>query len=113
MSCRLSRLAVVFVLFLSASIVQAEPRRDADGVALPDGALVRLGSTRFRHGAAVTSLAYTHDGKFLATGCNDHVIRLWDPSTGQEVRRFVGHDGEVRCIAFSVLDERRLESLHH
>ena len=45
MSTRVSRLVVVLVLVLSPTIVQAEPRRDADGVTLPDGALKDIAST--------------------------------------------------------------------
>ena len=53
------------------------------------------------HQDAVTCLAYTPDGKTLASGSRDRTIRLWDPATSRELRRLEGHDGEVLAVAFS------------
>jgi RNA polymerase sigma factor (sigma-70 family) len=39
----------------------------------------------------VGCVAYAPDGKLVAAGCGDCVVRLLDPATGKEVRRFVGH----------------------
>src|SRR5262249_12815687 len=36
-------------------------------------------------------------------------LRLWDAATGRELRSFVGHRGDVRCVAFSP-DGKRLLS---
>src|SRR5262249_1608275 len=41
------------------------------------------------------------DGKLLLTGGEDSTVRLWDLETGKEVRRFEGHEGKVRAVAFS------------
>src|SRR5262249_49789744 len=35
------------------------------------------------------------------TGGEDKTMRLWDLETGAEVRRFEGHAGKVRAVAFS------------
>ena len=43
----------------------------------------------------------TRDGKLLLTGGEDSTMRLWDLETGKEVRRFAGHEGRVRAVAFS------------
>jgi WD40 repeat protein len=74
----------------------AGPRNDATGKArtdlygdkLPPGALARLGTLRWRHGAAVSYVAFTPDGKAVLTASQDDVIRLWDRHTGKEIRRF-------------------------
>jgi WD40 repeat protein len=64
------------------------PRTDLYGDQLPEGALARLGTLRWRHGDAVHYLAFTPDGKSVLTASGDNVIRLWDFKTGKEVRRF-------------------------
>src|SRR5450755_903400 len=66
-----------------------KPAKDSDGNALPDGALKRLGSLRWRHGESITFLALPADGKTLVTAGHDSVLRLWDRATGKEIRRFV------------------------
>jgi len=78
-----------------------KPKLDADGEPLPDGALARLGSLRLRHGSPVTSVAYSPDGKLLATGSWDNYARIWDPATGRLVRDILPRDGWVWAVAFS------------
>src|SRR5262249_18760333 len=64
------------------------PWTDSHGDLLPPGALARLGTVRLRHSAHVSSVAFSPDGKTLASGEYDHAIRLWDVATGKEIRRF-------------------------
>ncbi|UXX79972.1 caspase family protein [Reichenbachiella carrageenanivorans] len=52
------------------------------------------------HRAAVRTVAYTPDGKFLATGSRDNSIKLWQIATGREIRTFLGHLSSVNAIAF-------------
>lgn len=53
------------------------------------------------HHTRLRSVAYSPDGRYLATGDEDDVVILRDPSTGQPLRTLTGSGGEARSIAFS------------
>ena len=73
----------------------------APGEPLPPGAIARIGNVRFSPGDMVNSVAFSPDGKTLASGNNDSTVRLWERSTGKEVRVFRGHRDAVQWVAFS------------
>ena len=80
---------------------QPAPRRlDCQGDPLPPGAVARLGSARWRHGGQVYGLAYSPDGKVLATG-GSRDVQLWDVRTGKELRRLARQPDLARRVAFS------------
>jgi WD40 repeat protein len=49
----------------------------------------------------VFAVAFSPDGKYALSANDDRTIRLWNVDTGEEVRRFVGHDDKVNSVAFS------------
>ena len=53
------------------------------------------------HTGPVAVVAYAPDGETVLTGGQDGTARLWDASTGVEIRRFVGHRSGVNSVAFS------------
>jgi WD40 repeat protein len=61
---------------------------DLHGDPLPAGAIARLGTIRWCHGAPVFFVAYTADGKSVITASHDGTARLWEAATGKEIRRF-------------------------
>ncbi len=53
------------------------------------------------HYATVRAVAFSPDGRFAATGSADKTIKLWEVSTGREIRSYVGSNGTVWKLAFS------------
>src|SRR3954447_16498816 len=53
------------------------------------------------HVGPILSIAYSPDGKIIATGSKDATVKLWDQETGRELRTLIGHIGAVSAIAFS------------
>jgi WD40 repeat protein/uncharacterized caspase-like protein len=53
------------------------------------------------HVGPILSIAYSPDGKLIATGSEDATIKLWNVETGKELRTLIGHIGAVNGLAFS------------
>jgi WD40 repeat protein len=47
-----------------------------------------------------TAVAFSADGRWLATGHLDRSARIWELATGKEVRKFTEHDATVTGVAF-------------
>jgi WD40 repeat protein len=91
-------------LFLSAYIIAGPPAPLADlyGDSLPEHALARLGTVHFRPGRGTEALAFSADGKALASVHLDGHIQLWNAVTGQSTARLsTPNGGSVRCLAYS------------
>ena len=62
----------------------------------------RLGlSGFFGHQGEVTSVAFSPDGRTALSGSDDNMLKLWDVSTGKEIRSFVANQYGVHSVAFS------------
>jgi WD40 repeat protein len=92
-----------FCLFLALLLValinhpgQTQPiPTDRQGDPLPEGAVARLGTTRWQHGGVVTFAAFLPDGKSVVTVSEDRTIRLWAHPSGKEIRRLAEPEGPV------------------
>src|SRR4051812_40191536 len=53
------------------------------------------------HTAPVRGLAYSPDGRYLASASEDRTVRVWDLATGAERAALIGHSDWARAVAFS------------
>jgi WD40 repeat protein len=91
---------------LSAQTPESKPKLDLYGDPLPPGAVQRLGTVAFRHRTSMPSIAFSPDGKTIASPDDDH-INLWDTATQKVVRVYrlgppiEGRNWWYRDVAFS------------
>ena len=51
--------------------------------------------------SGVGAIAFSPDGKTLASGAQDKIIRLWDIATGKERLQMNGCQDEINCLSYS------------
>ncbi len=73
---------------------------------LQTGNLVRVIKA---HEDSINALAFSPDGKIIASGSVDKNIKLWDTETGTELRTLTGHVNKITSLAFR-LDGKVLAS---
>jgi len=62
--------------------------------------LIKLASN-INQKSAIYSVAFSMDGKKLASGSKNSNVHIWDVYSGKEIMRFEGHTGRVNAVAFS------------
>jgi WD40 repeat protein len=58
------------------------------------------------HKQLVTAVAYSPDGKLLASGSQDNMVRVWDAATGRLIHTLRDHTEALASVAFSPDGER-------
>jgi FOG: WD40 repeat len=74
--------------------------RSAEGALLNSVRQLRA-RRRLRHEGFVYSVAFSPDGRTLATGSSDGTARLWDITSGKQIATLRGHESKVISVAFS------------
>lgn len=49
----------------------------------------------------IASVAFSPNGQFIAAGCLDSTVRIWEVSTGHMVEALKGHKDSVYSVAFT------------
>ncbi|MBM3979375.1 MAG: hypothetical protein FJ304_03655 [Planctomycetes bacterium] len=80
-----------------SNVKKADGKGAADGVAEVAAPKFELKS----HTDIVDTIAFSPDGKSLATGGADKSVKLWNQTDGKELKALGAHDGSVYAVAFS------------
>jgi WD40 repeat protein len=93
---------------------EAEARKNGfPPVLVPTGESLRevsrVVATLSRSSNVCRSAAFSPDGRFLAAGCDDYTIHIWDTASGKQLRQLAAHRSQISTVAFSP-DGRSLAS---
>ena len=85
---------LIFGLFLALSAVTVSfPSIDAHAQTVP--------TISTSHSDHVNQLAFSPDGRWLASGGDDRSVKLWNIATGQMLRSIDEHPGKIAALAIS------------
>jgi WD40 repeat protein len=100
----LARTAGLLSLGLLVSLAWGQsplPPTDSAGDPLPTGALLRMGTVRWRTGSGPDmSSALGKDGRLMFVSYGE-AVRVSNLDTGELVRTLKGHEGGISCLALS------------
>src|SRR5262245_54680932 len=94
-------LALCGLLLTQLAAADPNPGADRHGDTLPEGAVLRLGTIRFRHGDGILAVAVSPDGRRMASVSRDRTACLWDAATGRQLHVLGKGPCDFHGVAFS------------
>jgi WD40 repeat protein len=89
--------ACLLLWLLSSSTFSVPPKAQAAPAdSLKPDAVLQVG-----HRRAIRSVAFSPDGRWLASGAKDNTIKIWDVASGRLLRTLYGHGSPVNALAVS------------
>jgi WD40 repeat protein len=85
---------------------RSENGKSLDAIDILDVASGKVINRLEGHDDRVYALAFSPDGKWLASGGRDGSCRIWEWPSGREVRQLLPRHGSIRSLAFSPDSER-------
>ncbi len=96
------RAPILAIEALNVTLKQGEPRVPAAEQALRNVMRQTGGYNLTGHNKRISALAFSPDGRWLATASDDHTARLWDAGNPQAAPVLLpGHTARVMAVAFS------------
>jgi WD40 repeat protein len=90
---------VIASLGIANAVAAETPLTDGLGDPLPPGAIMRLGTTRWRPGGYVSEMAFSPDGTRLVSWSTG-ALTIWDADTGKELRRVDLPGAQLKALAW-------------
>lgn len=96
-------LIITLFVFFFCTLAAAQTRRIEAKKKTGDSSALNNPELVFNsvHSAIIYSVAYSPDGKYLASGSADKTIKLWEVETGRLLRTLTGHTGDICSVSYS------------
>jgi WD40 repeat protein/DNA-binding SARP family transcriptional activator len=93
-------------ILLALQALQVAHTREAENMLHQALAVSRVERTLFGHELGVTGLAFSRDGRLLASGSVDAVVRIWEVDSGAELHALTGFENRVYSLDFDPAGQR-------
>jgi WD40 repeat protein/DNA-binding SARP family transcriptional activator len=93
-------------IMLAVQALQVAHTREAENMLHQALSVSRVERTLFGHELEVSGLAFSPDGKLLASGSVDTVVRIWEVDSGRELHALTGFENMVYGLDFDPAGQR-------